>query len=172
MEVTMKKQFALIALVGALIFTACQPANIVPAPIEVTAKSAAALPEGTNTVDKPAAPVAQTESPAEAQGSLPPVNIGTPSPAGQKMALLSQADLSKRLNVSIDEITIKAVRPVVWPDSSLGCPEPDFAYSQIMTSGFKILLAANGQIYPYYTDDNERVILCLSHPPDEIFLPP
>jgi hypothetical protein len=157
----MKEKFILVALVGVLLLTACQPSNSNSAAAEVPSSApAAAQPDATNSVEEAATPMVQTDVPAEPQGSLPPVKVGAPSPDGQKMALLSQSDLSKRLNVSVDAIVIKMVQPVVWPDASLGCPQPDTVYVQMLTNGFIVALEADGQKYLYNTDESETVVYC------------
>jgi hypothetical protein len=63
---------------------------------------------------------------------------------------LAFADLEQR--VPGVEITIVSMEYTEWPDGSLGNPQPDMAYTQAITPGFKILLAAGGQQYEYHTD--------------------
>jgi hypothetical protein len=157
----MKTQYALIVLIGMFVLTACQPLKNTPSPMEgSTIIPVETRPVVAGTIKQTTMPVAQTDVPAEPPVALPPVKIGTPSPFGQKMALLSQADLSKRLNIGVDEITIKAVQPVVWPDSSLGCPQPDFAYSQIPANGFIVVLEVAPNQFLYHTDEVSTVVFC------------
>jgi hypothetical protein len=48
-----------------------------------------------------------------------------------------------------------------FPDSSLGCPQPNTAYAQVLTPGYKFLLTYGGKIYDYrVTIDSAVVILC------------
>lgn len=60
------------------------------------------------------------------------------------------ADLEQ--HVPGQEITITSVEYVDWPDSSLGNPQPDMSYAQVITPGFKIVLEAGGQAYEYHAD--------------------
>ncbi len=46
-----------------------------------------------------------------------------------------------------------------WPDTSLGCPQKGMMYAQVITPGFRVVLAVNDQDYEYHTD-NARVVLC------------
>ena len=63
---------------------------------------------------------------------------------------LAFADLEQRIpGVKIDVINAEYTE---WPDGSLGNPQPDTAYTQVITPGFKIMLEAGGQQYEYHTD--------------------
>jgi len=44
-----------------------------------------------------------------------------------------------------------------WGDASLGNPEPGIMYAQMITPGFKMLLAAGGSTYTYHTS-MDRVV--------------
>lgn len=63
---------------------------------------------------------------------------------------LAFADLEQR--IPGQEITVVSVEYTEWPDSSLGNPQPDMAYAQVITPGFKMLLEVSGQQYEYHTD--------------------
>ena len=49
---------------------------------------------------------------------------------------------------------------VVWPDVSLGCPEPDRQYATIVTDGAVIELAVDGAIYRYHAGGSQTPFLC------------
>jgi hypothetical protein len=72
----------------------------------------------------------------------------------------ARADLMKRLNLAAEQIRLAEVRPMNWPDSSLGCPQPDMAYSQVLTPGYWILLEADGRQYHYHADEADQLIFC------------
>ncbi len=57
------------------------------------------------------------------------------------------AVLAEELDLPVSEVTVDSVRPVDWPDSSIGCAQPGQAYLQVITPGHKITLRARGQIY-------------------------
>lgn len=84
----------------------------------------------------------------------------TPSPIVQEMVRLSIEDLSRRLNVKPDQISVVEVMPVVWRDASLGCPKSGIDYIRIETPGYRISLETGGQVYNYHTDESRRVIRC------------
>ncbi|MEX1194284.1 MAG: hypothetical protein WD904_00570 [Dehalococcoidia bacterium] len=81
------------------------------------------------------------------EGECGPDNTGACESLATEVAF---ADLETR--VPGVEITVVSVEYTEWPDSSLGNPEPDMAYLQVITPGFKIVLAAGGQQYEYHTD--------------------
>lgn len=70
------------------------------------------------------------------------------------------ADLSERLSIPASEITVLDVTPVVWSDSSLGCPQPGMAYIQVPEDGLLIRLQVGDQIYPYHSGGLRDPFLC------------
>jgi hypothetical protein len=49
----------------------------------------------------------------------------------------------------------------VFPDASLGCPQPDTGYAQVLTRGYQFNIQYQGQNYDYrVSDDGSSVILC------------
>jgi hypothetical protein len=95
----------------------------------------------------------------------------SPPPYAEDYILASKNDLSQRLNISIDEINIVFIKAVIWSDTSLGCPQEDMEYAQVLTEGYQILLETLGNIYEYHTDSNENIVLCASAPSGEVTLP-
>ena len=73
------------------------------------------------------------------------------------LVLLAKADLASRLNISTDNIQIISIETVTWPDTSLGVPDPDMMFAQVLTPGFVIELEANGTRYTYHTDQSRVV---------------
>ena len=97
---------------------------------------------------------------------------GTPV-AGDVPAELIEAlltDLAKRLGISVDQITVIHSHAVEWSDGSLGCPQPGNVYIQVLTPGFRVVLAAQDLLYDYHTDTKAQFLLCnpdgvISDPP-------
>ena len=78
------------------------------------------------------------------------------------------ADLAIELGVDVGEITTHAAVLVVWPDASLGCPQPDMQYAQAQTDGSIIELELDGSIYRYHTGGARGPFICdqpVSKPP-------
>jgi hypothetical protein len=73
---------------------------------------------------------------------------------------LVKEDLATRLGVEMDVITPIFVVPAEWPDSSLGCPEPDMMYTQVITPGYQIRLMVDERPYIYHTDSDDHILYC------------
>jgi hypothetical protein len=80
----------------------------------------------------------------------------------QPLVDLAVADLSARLSVDPGQISITAAERVVWPDGSLGCPQPGMAYTQVQVDGTYVELSANGVLYPYHSGGGRGPFLCES----------
>jgi hypothetical protein len=91
--------------------------------------------------------------------SGPPNNI--PLPCGTEVSVeLAKEYLARRKGTDKGEIAVVAVEAVDWPDTRLGCPEPDMMYAQVITPGYRILLSYAGEIYEYHSDQGDRVVYC------------
>ncbi len=74
----------------------------------------------------------------------------------------TREDLTRRKGIDKREITVVAVEAVNWPDTSLGSPEPNTMYAQVITPGYRILLSCAQEIHVYHTDRGDRVVYCQS----------
>lgn len=72
-------------------------------------------------------------------------------------AALAQA--ATDLGVAPGQLAIIAVEARDWPDSSLGCPQPGRAYSQIITPGYRLVVQVNGRQYDYHTNNRTTIIV-------------
>lgn len=89
-----------------------------------------------------------------------PAVPGTVEPGLETLVAQAKADLAERLSISVDEIELLEARSVVWPDGSLGCPQPGMAYKQVPQDGALIRLAAGGQTYDYHVGGSRGLFLC------------
>ncbi|HEY93675.1 MAG TPA: hypothetical protein G4O15_01895 [Dehalococcoidia bacterium] len=76
--------------------------------------------------------------------------------------LVDQAkeDLSIRLSISSQQIGVIEANTVVWPDASIGCPQPDMRYKQVPVDGVLIRLQAGGKVYEYHSGGTRSLFLC------------
>jgi hypothetical protein len=72
---------------------------------------------------------------------------------------LARRDLAMRLKVEVKDVKVMRLRPMTWPDASLGCPERDRSYETVETRGFLIELRHADKTYLYHSD-RQRVVLC------------
>jgi hypothetical protein len=83
----------------------------------------------------------------------------TPEPGMEALVAEAKQDLSKRLNIAVEEIVLKTATSVEWRNSSMGCPKPGMAYLDVVTPGYLIELEAKGQIYSYHAG-SDSPFLC------------
>ena len=69
-------------------------------------------------------------------------------------ALSARADLAQRLQIDVDTITLISVEAVDWPDACMGVQTPGVMCAQVVISGYKVVLEANGQQYEYHTNES------------------
>lgn len=76
--------------------------------------------------------------------------------------LIDQAmqDLAQQLSISTGQINLVEATAVTWPDSSLGCPQKDMQYTQVLTPGYLILLEYGGHIFEYHTGSVSTIVTC------------
>jgi hypothetical protein len=99
-----------------------------------------------------------TGPPTPADGSLFP--SGDIDDGLQPWVELATADLAARLAIAPEVIEPVSAVLVVWPDVSLGCPEPDRQYATVVTDGAVIELAVDGAIYRYHAGGSQSPFLC------------
>lgn len=73
-------------------------------------------------------------------------------------AIMDLLNSGEGLNPSM--VTVQSVEQQEFSDASLGCPQPDQMYAQVVTPGYKVMLEAQGQTYDYRLDTGETVIRC------------
>ncbi len=108
-----------------------------------------------------------TATPALPGGSIH-ITPSAPTPNGpglQSLIESAKADLATRLAISADDIILLEASSVVWPDTSLGCPQPGMQYAQVLTPGYLIRLGAGTQAYEYHTSRETTVLYCANPSP-------
>jgi hypothetical protein len=67
----------------------------------------------------------------------------------------ARKDLARRLNIKASDIQEQSVDDADFPDMALGAPEDGEMSGQMITNGWRIKLAAQGQTYEYRADKNQ-----------------
>lgn len=83
----------------------------------------------------------------------------TPVNAGD-VFLIAQQDLAEKLRIDSSRIELYEWFDVTWSDTSYGCPEEGYVYTQLITPGFKMIFKARKKPYIYHTDVSSHVKLC------------
>ena len=67
----------------------------------------------------------------------------------------ARKDLARRLKIDAGNVKEKSVEDSDFPDMALGAAEDDEMSGQMITSGWRIKLEAQGQTYEYRADKNQ-----------------
>lgn len=105
--------------------------------------------------------------PTQTQGA-PGASLLDVDPVAAELAALAQRLLAEQLDLPVRRVRIVDVQAVVWPDASLGCPQPDQMYAQVLVNGYRIVVEAAGEQVIYHTDF-DRALRCSA---DNEVLPP
>jgi hypothetical protein len=75
---------------------------------------------------------------------------------------LAIAAAAEQLQSPPEQLVVLIVEPREWSDTSLGCPEPDRAYAQILVPGFLVALTPDDGAteFQVHTDQGQRAVTC------------
>ncbi len=123
----------------------------VPSPIPPTATSAG-LPRAGDLVTP-------ENTPELTPSVSPDGNPNLDDPVANDLIALAQRRVAQDLNLPVRRIQVVEIKPYSWTDSSLGCPLPGVAYTQVLIDGYRILLEAGDKQYIFHTDF-DRALPC------------
>ena len=130
---------------------------LVPAISLIVAVIAAAGCALADDQEKPELTVESTPTIAADLGQVESVKIG----AGlQRLVDMATKNLAAKLKVDESDINLAQAEYVTWRDASIGCPQPDMQYMQVLTNGSRIALKANGAIYTFHSGGNVPPTYC------------
>lgn len=81
-------------------------------------------------------------------------------PALQGLVDQAITDLAMRLDTDRASIQTVSANAVVWPDKSVGCPQPGMVYTQVSVDGALIELRVGGTTYAYHAGGSRSPFLC------------
>lgn len=84
------------------------------------------------------------------------------------------ADLNTRLGtaLTLDQLDNWSWSQEMFNDASLGCPQPDQVYAQVVTRGYTFIFTYAGMIYDYRADEQGNVFFCSSSTGPATPIPP
>ncbi len=89
------------------------------------------------------------------------MNSITPTDLGlQGLIEAAKDDLAQRLNILVSQINLVEAKAVLWPDASIGCPQPGMLYKQVPYDGALIILQVETVSYEYHNGGNRGLFLC------------
>lgn len=100
---------------------------------------------------------------ADLQGD-PMVSQNMPDPAPDVDSWDSPKLLNKARNVLANRLSVSPADPefvnqeaVRWPDTSLGCPQPGFAYAKVIVPGYRFTFSHDGNLYEVHTGSEDGI---------------
>jgi hypothetical protein len=138
------------------ILLACQSTAHITAPVE------SAIPQRNTPEILPESSGTQGPAPTSTLEDTEMSTPMRPDASSDPLIDLVKQHLAKQLGITLDQITLSDIKPVVWRDAGLGCPKPGVDYIQVETPGYQIVLEAQGKTYNYHTDKTQRFVPCRS----------
>ena len=89
-----------------------------------------------------------------------PGRVPAPAPAEVMENVL--AALEKLTGSKREAFEVIRSEEKLWPDGSLGCPQPGMVYSQAMVPGYHVVVDHGGRAYDYRIGGNRYLFLCLA----------
>ena len=93
-------------------------------------------------------------TPASSDLALPSLQVGGLIMDEDALTRLTERavdELVQATGADSDSVTVVSTEEVEWSDSSLGCPEPDTMYAQVITPGYVIVLESDGDETEFHT---------------------
>lgn len=152
-----RNQYAvlLMMLCALLLVSACQPivdpretGDLVELPLDQAEKPAE---EPEEAVDTPL--TAPQDAPLSVAPEGEPLDVNALTELQAQLVSRATEQMATELGVDAANITLVSIESVYWPDASLGCPEPDMVYAQMLTSGYRMLLQAADLEYIVHTSE-------------------
>ncbi len=99
---------------------------------------------------------------ATAMGGTEPRGSQAVSPAQRDLPAVAAAIalFAAQAGLRPDQVQLRLVERVTWPDGSLGCPQPGQMYAQMLVEGYRVELEGAGQSAEVHTDLRGRAVTC------------
>lgn len=110
------------------------------------------------------APRPEPHAEAESRDVATPVAaVASPTTAGEVPAELLESildDLMSKEGLQREGVEVERSEYVIWPDGSLGCPEPGVMYTQAQVPGYWVVVRAGDKRYDYRASDRGQFRRC------------
>ena len=91
-----------------------------------------------------------------------PIGEANLDPDAQRAVNLAKNELVNLFGADFSSIELASYEPVTWNDTSLGCPQPDMGYAQMLVDGYKIQLQVCDMMFNFHGANGEDPFLCLN----------
>lgn len=121
---------------------------------------------------EPADQAVDTTNPPETT-TTQPAAVSTTADLEQleQAAIRARAVLALELETSQGNLELISSQPVTWRDASIGCPEADQGYAQVLTEGYLIVFDFDGERFEVHQAVDAEPVVCFE-PAAEGFVPP
>lgn len=83
-------------------------------------------------------------------------------PTAEQAAERARKALAEELGLAAERIRVRGVFATEWPDTSLGCPAKGMQYAQVVTSGHRVTVDADGNRYAVHVAGGRAVVCRVS----------
>ena len=80
--------------------------------------------------------------------------------APDDLVQLVREDAAQRFGTDPASVQVAANQAVEWSNASLGCPQREAVFAQVITPGFLIVVEVDGNRLNYHTDAGTRFVVC------------
>jgi len=152
-------QFLMIVMVLATLLSACTAAQD-PAPIATIPAEHTPVADSTTLPDSTQENTGKGDQLTPTEEDMTTINPADLPSALQEVVNQAISTLAEKLSISFNDVLVLNAQSVTWSDSSLGCPQPDMFYLQVLTDGYQIELSVNGQSYFYHANTRGSGMIC------------
>lgn len=105
-------------------------------------------------------PIASPLFPSRTQTLRPDSGGAVKGETPQELLERILADAAARSGLDTSALAIIQDQAVVWPDGSLGCPQPGMMYTQALVDGYHVLIQAGETVLDYRATQRGSFTLC------------
>jgi len=108
-------------------------------------------------VEAPPQPLLPNPEKESAMPTDTPLSTATPEPAPggyPSAAFAAQAALAELLGVAVEQVEIRNIEPVEWPDGCLGLAGPDEMCTMAIVPGYRVVLSSGSAQYIFRTNES------------------
>lgn len=81
-----------------------------------------------------------------------------PTDAPPEVEQAAMMELSDQTGIAMEDMEVVRAVSREWPDACLGLPEPEEQCAEVLTAGWQVTVAAEGEEYVLRTDDLGTVV--------------
>jgi len=100
------------------------------------------------------------EPPATPDEGVPPAEEIPLMPTLETMIESVLDDAVTRTGLDRSKLVVESAATVIWPDGSIGCPQPGMNYTMALVPGYRIIVRAGEERLDYHASRSGYFVLC------------